>query len=272
MSGAPAGPAVPGGRTGGLDPAWWALAFLTRVPVRRHPSSAADLARAVPWFPMVGAAVGAVVGVVYAGLWYLLPPLAAAATAVAVGALLTGGFHEDGLADSLDALAGGTTPQRRLEILKDSRHGTFGVLALVLSTLLRVSLLAALGPAAGVAASVAAHALGRGTAVAVMGAAPAVTHDGLGAAYLTSLQRRQVLVGVIASATIGLAMLGPWVAAALPACAAGALVVVRWANARVGGVSGDTLGATEQVAEVLVLAVVAATVGSSSGAVIPPFG
>src|SRR5258706_6058489 len=142
-----------------------AITFLTRVPVG---DCDADIATAPPWFPFVGALVGALVGVVFVGTWHLVAPAVAAVLAVAVGALVTGAFHHDGLADTADAFGGGWSPAQRLEIMKDSRHGTYGVITIVLVVVAQVTALATLGPAQGFAALVAAHTLRRAGAVALM--------------------------------------------------------------------------------------------------------
>ena len=113
-----------------------AVQFLTRIPVRTRAAVPHD--RVLPWLPFVGALIGALVGGVAAGLAELVPTAVAAAVAVAVGLLVTGAFHEDGLADVADAFGGGTTRERRFEILKDPRHGTYGVAALCSSVVLRV--------------------------------------------------------------------------------------------------------------------------------------
>ena len=105
-----------------------ALQFLTRVPIRTD--GAVPHHRAVPWFPIAGALIGAAVGGVAAGMNELVATPVAATLAVITGLLITGAFHEDGLADVADAFGGGWTVERRLEILKDSRHGTYGVAAL----------------------------------------------------------------------------------------------------------------------------------------------
>ena len=100
-------------------PTWGALGaaqFLTRIPIRLR--AAPDLAKAVPWFPVIGALIGATIGGVAAGLMELTPPAVAATVAVLLGIIVTGAFHEDGLADTADAM-GGWTPERRREILKD---------------------------------------------------------------------------------------------------------------------------------------------------------
>src|SRR5690606_32357151 len=122
---------------GGLRTAW---IFLTRVPIGDDPRP--DVSRAVPWFPVVGASVGAVAAAVWAGANELLAPLPSAALAITIGAMVTGAFHHDGLADMADAFGGGWGREQRLRILKDSRHGTYGVMALVCAVLLQVSALA----------------------------------------------------------------------------------------------------------------------------------
>ena len=125
----------------------------------------------------------------------------AAVLAVAAGAVVTGCFHEDGLADTADAL-GGTSRERRLEIMKDSRVGVFGVLALVLSTLVRVFAVSSLDPVDGFIALVVAHMLGRTMAVAMMGLAPAAAGTGLGHSYAAHLPRAWTVAAiVITSAT-----------------------------------------------------------------------
>lgn len=230
-----------------------AAQFLTRVPIRLR--TAPDLAAAVPWFPVVGALIGAAVGLVAAGLTEVVPSSVAAAVAIIVGLLITGAFHEDGLADTADAL-GGMTPERRREILKDSRHGSYGVAAMCTTIVLRIICVASLGPAAAFAGLVAAHTLGRGAAVAVMVTGRPAPHEGLGADYTRVLPRRSAAVGVLAALVIGALVGGWWVGPLALAVALGAAAVIRLAHRAFGGISGDLLGAVEQVGECLVLIVV----------------
>ena len=131
-----------------------AATFLTRVPVGGFPYRDDDWRWASAHFPLIGAAVGAIGALV---CWLALPvsPQVAGGLAVAATVLVTGGFHEDGLADSADALGGGFDRVRVLQILKDSRIGAFGGLAIALSILLRVALLAALAARAPIALVVA---------------------------------------------------------------------------------------------------------------------
>ena len=237
-----------------------AWAFLTRLPGGTHPRTDRELGRSIPWFPLVGASVGALSGAVY---WALHGPLGAsiaAVAAVAASAIATGGFHEDGLADTADAL-GGSTPARRLEIMKDSRVGAFGVLALVLSALVRVFAVASLGPLDGLVALVAAHTLGRTMAVAMMGVSPSASGTGLGHSYTAHLPRIWTAVAIVASSAAA-ASLGPPGAVALAAAAVGAAVVGLVARRAFGGTTGDVFGAIEQVGEMAVLVSVASLVAA----------
>lgn len=232
--------------------AFAALQFLTRVPIRLR--SAPDPAASVPWFPVVGAILGVVVGGIAAGLMHLVPATVAAAVAVMVGVMTTGAFHEDGLADTADAM-GGWTPERRREILKDSRHGSYGVAAMVGTILVRVVCVASLGPAAAFAGLVAAHTLGRGAAISVMGIAPTDADEGLGADSARSLSPRRAAIGVVAALAIAALTTGWWAGPIVIALAAGATVVTLIAVRAFEGINGDVLGAVEQVGECVVLVV-----------------
>jgi adenosylcobinamide-GDP ribazoletransferase len=245
----------PRGALGGL---LGAVSFLTRVPVGTRVAEPHELARLVPWFPVVGAVVGLAVAGLYAAQRALLPPLVAAAVAVAAGIAVTGAFHEDGLGDTADAFAGGRDREATLRILQDPRLGTFGVVAVAASLLLRVAAVAALAPASALAALPAAHALSRAAAVGVMAAFPPAAGTGLGAAYARALTGRQALLGIAAGLVLAAAPLGAW---ALPAAAltgVAALWLGRLSRRRIGGVSGDVLGAVQQAGEVLTLLVAAA--------------
>lgn len=244
----------PGSTTSGMPAIGFlgAAQFLTRIPI--HLRAAPDLQRSVPWFPVVGALVGAATGALAAGLMEWLPPLVAAALAIMVGVAITGAFHEDGLADTADAM-GGWTPERRREILEDSRHGSYGVAAMCGTIVIRVACVASLGPAAAFAALVSAHTLGRGAAVGVMGFAAPVPETGLGADFTRSLTRGRATAGVVVALAIATAATGWWAAPFAAAALIGAVVVSVVARRAFGGVSGDILGAVEQVGECLVLVV-----------------
>jgi adenosylcobinamide-GDP ribazoletransferase len=234
-----------------------AVQFLTRVPIRLR--AAPDPSSAVPWFPLVGALIGAAIGAVAAGLMDVVPATVAAAVAVLAGVALTGAFHEDGLADLADSM-GGFTPEQRREILRDSRHGSYGVAALCGSIVLRVLAVAALGPLDALTGLVAAHTLGRGAAVGVLALAPVAPEPGLGAGSRRSLTAIGAVVGVTTAIVIAAAVTGWHAAPLVGAAAASAVVVTALAVRALGGVSGDVLGAVEQVAECAVLVTVTALV------------
>jgi adenosylcobinamide-GDP ribazoletransferase len=239
-----------------------AIAFLTRVPVRHHPADARDRARSVPWFPVVGAMVGASMAGVYALLEPRLPTLGAAALALAVGMVVTGALHEDGLADAVDGIAGGHGPEDRLRIMKDSRHGTFGVLALGTVLVLRVSCLGALDAWNGLAALVAAYALGRAAVLLLMRGPTA--GDGLGAGYTAAVTPVHVVAGAAAGMALA-AIAAGWAGLVISPCAAAAaLLTGLWARRAIGGITGDVLGAAEQVAELTVLTALAGWAASGS--------
>jgi adenosylcobinamide-GDP ribazoletransferase len=231
-----------------------AVQFLTRVPIRLK--APVEHARVVPWFGIVGVLIGAAVGGVAAGLSELVPTAVAAVCAIVVGLLITGAFHEDGLADVADAFGGGWTIERRLEILKDSRHGTYGVAALSSSIVLRVVCAASIAaPGALFATFVAAHGLGRVSAVVAMKAAPPATESGLGVSAASSLRPGPTILG-LGAAVGGVAVVcGWWVLPFLGVAVAGTAAVVVLAVRKIGGLAGDVLGAVEQVVECLVLVI-----------------
>lgn len=245
------------------------LQFLTRVPipawVARDGWQPDWLNRCVRHFPLVGAAIGAVgAAVALLGLT-LWPPVVAGVLAVAATLWLTAAFHEDGLADTADALLGAAPREKALAIMKDSRIGTYGAAALSLALLLRVLLMAELlrlSPALAAAACVAAHAAGRAAAVALMAVLPYGGDEAHAKAKPLARSVRPA-DAAIAVGLGGLALGLPWLAWPLPAVAlaalgaAGALallvVLLRgWLRRRLGGYTGDTLGACEQLGEIAV--------------------
>jgi adenosylcobinamide-GDP ribazoletransferase len=233
-----------------------AIQFLTRVPIRL--SEPPELSRCVPWFPVTGGLIGLAVGGVAAGLAELVPMQVAAAVAVVVGVMITGAFHEDGLADTADAFGGGWTREERLRILGDPLHGSYGVAAMCGTIVVRILCVATLAPAAAFAGLVAAHALGRSAAVGAMTTYPLATSDGLGAGYAAGLSRRRAALGILGGTAIAAAATGWWVGPLAAAAVVAAVAVGALAMRKIGGITGDVLGAVEQVTECLVLIVVTA--------------
>jgi len=238
-----------------------AIAFYTRLPLRlAAPVDGAAVARASWCAPLVGALIGVLAGLAYWVAWRLnLPPLVCATLAVAAGMLLTGCLHEDGLADTADGLGGGTTRERALDIMRDGRIGAFGACALLICLALRIGAVADLPRAALVAwALVGAHATARGVLPLFMRLVPPARADGLSASAGAPSRERAA-----AAALIGIALL--WIAfgfksalIALVLVLIGAAVLALIAWRKIGGQTGDVLGAVEQVSETLVLLVTAA--------------
>lgn len=237
-----------------------AASFLTRLRFGGHASTSTELARGVPWFPLVGLAIGGLVAAVYIAALLLWPPLVAAALAVGSHALVTGALHEDGLADVADAFGGNWGKERALAVLKDPTHGTYGVLALTIAVLVRVASIALLDARHAVAVLPVTHALSRAAAVGLMGAVPAAAERGSGAAHAAHLTRQQVGVAAASAVVVALLLMGPWALAAAAAGGAGAMAVGSISKRKIGGITGDVLGATQQLAEVAILLVVGALV------------
>jgi adenosylcobinamide-GDP ribazoletransferase len=236
-----------------------AFALLTRLPVPKHQPSGARSAWA---WPLVGAVLGGLAaGVASLALWLGLTPGVAAVLALATGAFLTGGLHEDGLSDTADGLFGGWTKQRRLEIMKDSRVGSYGVLALVLVTLARWSALTALLVFGGhVAALVAAGAMSRAPMALIMAVLPNARGEGLShATGRPSL--RVALIGTAFAMAFAGVFAGPTALPMLATVAGITGLLAFSAQRRIGGQTGDILGASQQLAEAAALAVLAARAG-----------
>ena len=225
-----------------------ATALLTRVPMP-HPDGArpSNLARAGRVFPLIGAAIGGIIGLIYAALLGLgLPALAASALALAGGALLTGAMHEDGLADCADGFGGGRDRDAKLEIMRDSRLGTYGALALLASFVAKVSALETLPEEAALPGLIAAHALARGLLPTLALVLPVARRDGFAAILLGLLV---ALLCLPFRQALGAAMIA----------GIGVLAVAVLAQRQIGGHTGDVLGAAEQTAEIAVLLFLVAT-------------
>ncbi|MGL4396638.1 MAG: adenosylcobinamide-GDP ribazoletransferase [Hyphomicrobium sp.] len=228
-----------------------AMQFLTRIPVR--PIAGFEpiwLDRSVKYFPLIGAGVGAIAAGVLLMAAHIWPLTIAVVLAMAAATAVTGALHEDGLADTADAFGGGASPEASLVIMKDSRIGTFGVVALILVMALKGVSLMAMTPAEAAAALVAGHALSRLAAALVIGRlAYAGDAERAKVRPLTSgLGKDEALVAVALGLLPGLMVLqtGAFLAAtALAGAAAGLLAA--YSHRRIGGYTGDVLGAVEQV-------------------------
>jgi adenosylcobinamide-GDP ribazoletransferase len=234
------------------------IAFLTRLPFARPASaSGADIARAAWAFPIAGIAVGLIGAVIYVLAHRLgLTALPAALLAVTATLLATGCLHEDGLADTADGFGGGATRERKLEIMRDSRIGTYGVCALIISIALRASALAMLGsPAHVVMTLIAAHGAARATLPAFMYLVPPARSDGLSYAAGRPTQEHTMIAGAL-----GVLILAFFLGPALGIIAVILLLIIialmAWlSTSQIDGQTGDVLGALEQVSEIAILLV-----------------
>jgi adenosylcobinamide-GDP ribazoletransferase len=231
-----------------------ALGLLTRLPIPVNGDTAMARGAAAAWcYPLAGMVVGTIAGLVHAlaaGLG--LPPPLCAGLAVATLVIVTGALHEDGLADTADGLWGGWTRERRLEIMRDSRIGSYGVVALVLSLGLRVGAVAAIQPETVWLALIVCGALSRAAMVAIWFVIPPTRRDGLSAGNgqptLGTALLALGLGGGLAALTLG----GSGLVAGLSGLVAVASIGVI-ARSKLGGQTGDILGAAQQLAEIAAL-------------------
>ena len=237
-----------------------AAMFLTRLPVRSGDRGLPALGSTAWAFPLVGLGVGLAAGLVFGiASWLGLTGWLAAVFAVSAQIALTGALHEDGLADVADGFGGGKDAPAKLAIMRDSRIGAFGVIALMLSLAARIGALAALADTATViAALMVAGAASRAGMAMLMRALPPARDDGLGhdAGAPESDATMIALVIAVVAALILLGFGGGL--AALIGAGLGALGLAWLARRHIGGQTGDVLGAGQQTAEVLCLCAIVA--------------
>ena len=244
-----------------------ALRFLTIVPVPggRTSEGPAALGRAAWWFPPVGLALGLVLAGAELGLRLVFPPLLAAMLVVTLWKVLTGGLHLDGLADCLDGLAGRDAAQR-LAIMRDSRIGVLGAVGLILAVLLSLVALAELPGPARTPALLLAPVVGRLAPLLAGAVFPAATPStGSGDAFMASLPRAAGLLHAAVVLTLGGVLLGPRGVAMVMT---GLVVAMMWSAflvRRLGGMTGDGLGAGVELAELGVLLAAAAQAPLTGG-------
>ena len=173
----------------------------------------------------------------------------AAVGAVGVAVALTGAFHEDGLADTFDGLSSIRSKERQLEIMRDSRLGTFGVAALVLVLVARVLLVADLTADASTVVVLAwVHGMSRAVVIGIMPWAVAASTDGSGVVHLSDVRRVQAVLIALAVVGAGWWVVGPRLGLVMLGTVVGPVGIWAWAHRRIGGVTGDVLGACQQLA------------------------
>jgi adenosylcobinamide-GDP ribazoletransferase len=256
-----AGPLSNSDRFAGVSGLFTAARYLTILPVPGGPG--AGLGRAAAWFPVVGLGLGAALVAADHGIGWLFPGLLGALLTVTLWKVLTGGIHLDGLADSLDGLAG-RDPDHRRRIMSDSRIGAFGAVGLILFLMIEVVAVAGLDPTVRWRALLAAPVIGRATSPVLARLYPPARADGQGAAFVTHVGAGAAGLAVLVALGVAWLVLGEaGLTAALTALAA-AVLVGRFLAGRLAGITGDVLGAAVEIAELAALLTVTAWAGARS--------
>ena len=232
------------------------LVFFTRLPLPHFDFGARSLADAIWAAPLAGLAVAAIGAAVYTvAAMGGVPAVVAAALALAATMLATGCLHEDGLSDTADGFGGGRTPEKKLEIMRDSRIGAYGAAALIVSALLRWSAIAALAtPSAVLCGLLAAHVASRGLLPGLMHLLPPARADGLAAGAGRVAQRTALVsaaIGAVALLALGLS----GAAAAILILGMVFSLFCALCRNQIGGQTGDTIGALQQAGEISILVV-----------------
>lgn len=243
-----------------------AASFLTRLPVPLGAEATAPLASAIRAFPLVGLAVGAIAAsVLLAATQIGLVGTPAVLLAIAATSLVAGALHEDGLADTADALGVSGDRDTRLEVMRDSRIGAFGALALILVVALKAAALAQMPPFAAACALIAAAVGSRAAIAVVLYAVPPARSSGLGAAagrpMPTRLAQMAVIAVVLMAAAASITLGWRGVLAAIASSAVALALMIHIMRRSFDGQTGDTLGATQQINETAILLALAAVTG-----------
>jgi adenosylcobinamide-GDP ribazoletransferase len=241
-----------------LQPLGEALRFMTIIPQPwLPPGDEQTMLRALPWFPLVGLLIGLLLLPIGWAALQIWGTLAAAALLVVIWAVISGGLHLDGLSDTFDAVMSWRPRTRKLEIMKDSRIGAMGTLAIVAVLLLKVTMLAETG-ALWWQGLLLAPLLGRWADLCAIAWFPAAAEGGFGHAFHDQLRRSDVVVTTVLSVAASLLIAGMVGLVAMLLVALTTLLLGRWWTQDLGGLTGDTYGALCELAEVVVLATIAA--------------
>jgi adenosylcobinamide-GDP ribazoletransferase len=233
-----------------------ALMFMTRLPVGKgYVFRSEELARSAVYFPIVGLMIGLLGGLVLLCAEPFFPPVVAVLFCMGTTVVITGALHEDGLADAMDGLLGGQEPHRRLEIMRDSRLGSYGAVALWFSLTAKAFVLTALleeGVWKAVGALIVAHGLGRAAAVALLFSHPYVRSDQSKAGpFGNAVTLKETVLAFVAPVFLSFALLGNRSVLILLVVAAGTWAAGRYFRKKIGGITGDCLGAANQLIELV---------------------
>ncbi len=228
-----------------------ALRFLTILPVPlRREMTDKDIGQSLPFFPVVGLLLGGILYGLYCGLILILPPSVVAALMVAALAGLTGAHHLDGLGDTFDGMGTGKSREERLAIMSDPHTGTFGVVAVALVLLLKYVALASAPALAGLLLMTV---LSRWMMVYALFAFPYARKSGMGLAFKQGSNRQRLAIATVIALAASFIILRWWGLVLAAALWLVVYCIARWFSSRLGGLTGDTYGAINEMSEVLVL-------------------
>ncbi|MEN9679904.1 MAG: hypothetical protein RLZ57_1033 [Actinomycetota bacterium] len=228
-----------------------AFAFMTRIPIKHKPEI--SLRRAARWFPVVGAFVGLASAITYFLTYEIFGKAIAAALAMIISILITGAFHFDGLGDVADALVGGWNPEDRMRILKDSRHGTYAVVAISMQLILQFALVSSMKPRVAIGALIVSHTLARLVPIYLMLTKAAPNGEGMGATYAREVKIKDLAIAnfltlILIWPIIGITSFLYLILLIIPN-----VIFLIWVRRKIGGVVGDVLGAAAQISESFIL-------------------
>lgn len=230
------------------------IQFMTRIPIPIQVEADEDtFAKGIVFFPFIGLIVGTVTAVVYYLASFLVPGMPAAFMAVAAGIVMTGGIHLDGLSDTCDGIFSARSKERMLEIMKDSRLGTFGGVALILDIVGRISFIADMNPAVGAVALITAPVIAKSMTVLLIRTSKNAREGGMGNFFLGRTRWNQTAIALL-SGLLFVLWIGGFKGGAIFALSIGVICLYKiLVYKKIGGMTGDTLGAGSEVIELFVL-------------------
>lgn len=232
-----------------------AVQFLTVIPLHRDVTQK-ELGRSLVYFPLVGLGIGAVLFGLDRLFILFLPAAVGSALLLVVLVLLTGANHLDGFIDTCDGMAAGRSPQERLDIMCDSRVGGFGVVGACCLLLVKYVSLLFLPGAYRMAGLLLMPVLGRWAMVYAIFAYPSARKTGMGQTFKEQTDRWKMIIATLIAIAISVALMKLWGLALMAAIWLSVLVLASFLKGRLGGLTGDTYGALNEVVEVFVLILV----------------
>lgn len=232
-----------------------AVQFLTVIPLHRDVTQK-ELGRSLVYFPLVGLGIGAVLFGLDRFFILFLPAAVGSALLIVVLVLLTGANHLDGFIDTCDGMAAGRSPQERLDIMCDSRVGGFGVVGACCLLLVKYVSLLFLPGAYRMAGLLLMPVLGRWAMVYAIFAYPSARKTGMGQTFKEQTDRWKMIIATLIAIAISVALMKLWGLALMAAIWLSVLVLASFLKGRLGGLTGDTYGALNEVVEVFVLILV----------------